>query len=93
MQFEAIVCDEDGSEPRGGSIFTALFDGSPAISWEVGFDFFGMADDLLVFGIVDICFELLLQKVNLLCLFINTILYAFHQWDRYLLGSLVLRIR
>ena len=93
MEFEAIVCDGDGSEPREGSIFTTLFDGSPAILWEIGFDFFGTADDLVVVGMVDICFELLLQKVNLLCIFINTNLHAFHQWGRYLLGSLVLRIR
>ena len=83
----------DGSELRGGSIFAALFNGSPAILWEVGFDLFGTTCDILVVGMVDICFELLLQKVNLLCIFINTILHAFQQWGRYFLGGLVLRTR
>ena len=46
MQFEAIISNGDGSEPRGGSSFTALFDGSPAIPWEVGFDLFGTTCDL-----------------------------------------------
>ena len=93
MQFESIISDGDGSKPRGGPIFAALFDGSPAISREVGFDLFGVTCDFLVVGVMDICFEFLLQKANFLYIFINTLLHAFHQWGRYFLGSLVLRTR
>ena len=52
MQFEAIISNGDGSEPRGGSIFAALFNGSPAISWEDRFDLFGTTCDLLVVKLV-----------------------------------------